>query len=196
MERAVALAVALFCGATARADINTYEVAKTDAPPVLDGRLDDACWKSACVVDKFTLLGTDDDPGMATRALLTYDADHLYLAYDCEEPLTDKLVARAEKHDGPTWKDDGVEIFLNPSGDRQRYVQLAINTAGILMDNCADEAGAKLDVGYDTGAEAKTAVEEGRWTLELRLPFSGLPLGSPTAEWTFHLAPSYCSTTS
>ena len=186
---ALVLALAL-CAAT-QAQIATYTVPRASAAPKLDGRLGDACWETACVVDSFNLLGgqaAGKEAQVKTVAYLTHDADALYVAYRCTEPLADKLIITTQEHDGPTWKDDGVELFFNPSGDRKRYCQIAINAAGVIMDNYGELPARTLDKSYETGAPAKTHVGKGEWTLEVRIPFSGLPIEDLDCPWTFHLA--------
>jgi len=197
VRRAAALrsalgAALLLCAAGASAQIMTYRVSRTKAgAPTLDGVLDDACWRDACTVSGFSLLGLgkgEDASLPATRAFLTYDADHLYVAYQCEEPLVDNLVIGTEERDGPTWQDDGVELFFNPSGDRCRYVQLAVNAKGVVMDGYIGRPGQRLDLAYETGAVANTRIGIGDWSIEIRIPFAGLPLIGPEGVWTFHLA--------
>ena len=176
---------------SAFAEIVAYEVKQTNQPPKIDGRLDDACWKDACTVNSFSIIGRPGEKtsaGVSTAAFVAFDTHNLYIGFDCEEPLIDKLVTDTHEHDGPTWKDDGVEIFLNPSGDRTRYVQLAINAAGVVMDAYISQPRGRLDLKYETRAQVKTAQGQKRYTLECKIPFRGLPLASPNSEWTFHLA--------
>ena len=178
-------------GESLDAQIVTYHVKRTPSAPKLDGRLDDACWRAACVVDSFGPLGGrsgETQQAVATKAYLTYDADALYVACRCEEPLADQLVLNTKEHDGPTWQDDAVELFFNPSGDRRRYCQLAVNAAGVIMDNYGAAPGARLDVGYETGASAGARVGDREWAVEVRIPFSGLPVEELECAWTFHIA--------
>ena len=189
-RRLAFLVLALVCQRAA-AEPATYRVTRAARPPKIDGRLDDACWKTACVVDSFGLLGAkpaDRTPTVKTTAWLTYDADALYVAYRCEEPLADQLALHAEKHDGATWSDDSVELFFNPSGDRRRYCQIAVNAAGVIMDNYGDRSTRTLDVSYETGAAAAARIGKREWTLEVRIPFAGLPVEELACPWTFHLA--------
>lgn len=183
--------VATWLAGTVAAEIVTYRVTRTSDSPTIDGRLDDACWRTACVVDSFGPLGGDRakvKESVSTRALLTYDADHLYVAYICEEPFIDRLVVNTTEHDGPTWKDDAAEIFFNPSGDRTRYCQIAVNARGTVMDNYGALPGKKLDITYETGAVAASHIGKGEWTLEIGIPFAGLPIEELECPWTFHLA--------
>jgi len=165
---------------------------RTAAPPTLDGRLDDPCWNQALALTEFHLLGTAaaspaaDLP--ATRALLAWDAQALYVAFDCREPLAATLVTKVSEPDGPVWSDDSVEIFLDPAGTREGFVQIAVNAAGTLMDGIQCGLPGKLDLTWDTGAAvAGNRAAEG-WTVELAIPWAGLPLTAPQADWTFHLA--------
>ena len=185
------IAAVLAFSARTEAQIATYRISRTPQPPKVDGRLDDACWKSACAVNSFGPLGAGKvkvDQPVHTQAFLTYDSDALYVAYICEEPLVKQLVVNTKDHDGPTWKDDAAEIFFNPSGDRMRYCQIAVNAAGVVMDNYGERPARKLDLTYETGATAATQIGEGRWTLEVRIPFAGLPVEELECAWTFHLA--------
>jgi len=186
-----AVLLAAICASRADAQIMTYRITRTTDPPAIDGVLDDACWKTACAVTDFALLGRGEAKEgelPPTRAMLTYDADSVYVAFHCVEPLSDRLVTAATEHDDPTWMDDGVELFFNPSGDRQRYVQIAVNAAGVLMDGYIPRPGVRLDTTYETGAAARTRVGKGEWAMEIKVPFAGLPLTGPSGVWTFHLA--------
>ena len=193
MERKLIAAVlALALAATlSRAEIASYKLARTAQPPTMDGALDDACWKTATRVTSFGLLGrgkkgkADVPP---TTALLTTDGTSLYVGVRCGEPLSDKLIVYATEHDGKTWNDDAVEMFFNPSGDRQRYVQFAINTRAVIMDSYYARARARGDLSYESGALAKTRIGKGEWTLEVRIPLAALPQIGESETWTFHIA--------
>ena len=187
------LLAAISIAHAAHGQVTTYHISRAPAPPAIDGRLDDACWKSACTIGPFRSLAgkvAEQADSVSTKAMLTYDADHLYVAYLCEEPHLDKLQKATTEHDGPTWKDDAAEIFFNPSGDRNRYCQIAVNAAGVVMDNYGLAAERKLDTSYETGATAAGHVDKakGRWTLEVQIPFAGLPVERLDCPWTFHLA--------
>ena len=185
------IAAVLALSARTDAQIATYRISRTSQSPKIDGRLDDVCWKSACAVTSFGPLGAGKvkvDQPVQTKAFLTYDADCLYVAYICEEPLVKQLVVNTKDHDGPTWQDDAVEIFFNPSGDRERYCQIAVNAAGVVMDNYGALPARKLDMTYETGATAATEIGADKWTLEVRIPFAGLPVEELDCAWTFHLA--------
>ncbi|MCK5802115.1 MAG: carbohydrate-binding family 9-like protein [Lentisphaeria bacterium] len=176
----------------AAAEPESYELALTKNAPVIDGKLDDACWRSATVVDRFVKLGGQALVGeekVVTRALLTADQDHLYIGIYCEEPLIDKLEMRHTERDSDVWRDDDVEIMIVPcerGGDR--YVQLAVNPAGTLMDAFLPGKRMPLELGYDSGAVVKALVGKSDWTVEMSVPLANLPVESVTGPWSFHIA--------
>ncbi|MDQ1558570.1 MAG: hypothetical protein QOD32_1630, partial [Pyrinomonadaceae bacterium] len=58
-------------------------VPRFDAPPVIDGKLDDAVWKTARVLKDFyqTQPGDNIAPSKPTEAFIGYDAKFLYIAF-------------------------------------------------------------------------------------------------------------------
>ncbi len=108
-----------------RADANLL-LKRTDASPVIDGRLDDSCWKSAEWTAPFLVLGamsqsinglweTADSKFQktASSAAMLYSGDTLYAAI--RSPYPAGMTLRAEQKTGENiWLDDCVEIFLRP----------------------------------------------------------------------------------
>lgn len=170
----------------------SHELARTQQAPLIDGRLDDNCWRAATVLEHFVKLGgqeMSDAERVATRAMLTADGTHLYIAVHCEEPLIDKLTMRYTERDSEVWRDDDVEIMIVPcEPGEDRYVQLAVNPAGAFMDAFLPARGAPLVLDYDSAATVKTAVGADAWTVEMRLPLANLPIESVSGPWSFHIA--------
>ncbi|HEX9085711.1 MAG TPA: sugar-binding protein, partial [Gemmatimonadaceae bacterium] len=54
---------------------------QADHPPVIDGRDDDAIWKTAAPITGFRVFDPkeDGDPSAATEARVAYDAENLYV---------------------------------------------------------------------------------------------------------------------
>jgi len=174
------------------AEPESYELAMTQAAPTIDGKLNDVCWRSATVLDQFVKLGGQALSGeekVTTRAHLTADQDHLYIGILCEEPLVDKLLMRHTERDSAVWQDDDVEIMIVPcERGEDRYVQLAVNPAGALMDAFLPGQGMPLEMGYDSGAVVKTVVGKSDWVMEMSLPMANLPIESVAGPWSFHIA--------
>ena len=124
---------------------------QAEQPPVLDGKLDDPCWKN----DAVTLTGftynrlpvEQADPQTIVR--VTYDQDNLYLAFECLEPLMDKVAAKVENRDGELWNEDCVDFTMDPGCDGEDYYQVVISASRSLVgqdrDTVAKQIRGELD---------------------------------------------------
>jgi len=180
-------------GVVAATAPRSHELTVTRQTPQIDGRLDDACWRAATVIDRFVKLGGRPMTGrekVTTRALLTAGSENLYIGITCEEPLIDKLVMVHRERDSDVWRDDDVEIMIAPGPPRgsDRYVQLIVNPAGALMDLFLAGSNHIEDRGYDSGAEVKTRIGGRDWTVEMRVPLARLPIESTAGPWRFEIA--------
>ena len=174
-------------GATA-APRKQATAAKLTGKLSIDGRLDEPQWQQAPVHTGFEMpLGQanrqpiPEDRQTSFRVL--YDADGLYFGIRCAEPNMDQLVAKAGRtHDAAMWSDDDVEIFLDPTGDRTEYYQLAINTDGTQVDLYLIEGGNTGKAGWSSEWQAAVHKDTDHWSVELRLPF-GLFHNRPSKAW-------------
>ncbi|OGV68850.1 MAG: hypothetical protein A3K19_01835 [Lentisphaerae bacterium RIFOXYB12_FULL_65_16] len=164
----------------------TYPCYQLTGEPVLDGRLDDACWRGLPEATGFCLLGS---AALArerqTSFRMGWTADSLYLAFRCNEPMPDKVKAPTSDGDA-IWGGDTVECFLCP-GPATEYLQLVTNGAGARWN----ARGPNL-LDRDIWAwQAKAAIDNVFWSLEIRIPFAVLHK-TPVAgeEWRFNLGRS------
>ncbi len=160
-------------------------VGKTDKPPAIDGKLDDACWQAgaSAVLSNFVLPDMSALATVQTEARLCYDAQKLYLGVRCEEPNIASLRAYSKTRDEAVWRDDCIEIFLDANHDRKSYYHVIVNSLGTIFD--ASEPG---DESWNAAIEAKASVGDDSWTAELAIPFADLG-GAPEvgAIWGFNL---------
>jgi len=153
--------------------LKVAKVARCDAPPAIDGRLDDPAWTGADVLTDFVRWGNTAAAQYPTRARLLHDGTMLYIALDCEQD-TSALQTDAAPRDGSTWKDDSVEIFINPGLEALPYVQFILNARGAFFDLWGRREGESYAerVGATFSCRWATQVEPGRWTGELAIPLS------------------------
>ena len=155
------------------------DVYATSAPPVIDGKMDDPCWKDTAVTDRFHVFKTGAEPKEATEARVTYDAENLYVFITCHESQLDQIRATRpqDQPDENVFNDDSVEIFLEPvpptAEEGVNHFQLAINSLGTRFD-MAHPAN-KWDASSFTGVwQVKTARQEKAWTAEFAIAFHSL----------------------
>ena len=154
------------------------------AAPVIDGKLDDACWKSAGVVTDFLLDSGLGLPADRTIARMCFDKDNLYLGIECMESDWDTVKSSVEAHDGPVYNDDDVEIFFDPACDRKSYVQLMFNVLGVRAESMNGSPAWDCDW--------KVAVVKGpdRWTAEVAIPLKPLGGAKVGDAWGFNIGRS------
>jgi hypothetical protein len=180
-----------------------FKVSKTSQPITIDGKMDEAAWKSteARAFDFFYRVDKPDDQQKTTLRML-WDNNHLYLFYEMEDKF---LTVRETKRDGQPYFDDCAEIFfitVPESLDTHIGYELNINKASndfvYFNDFYKDKAGIlktynpdfDVEVTYNGTLNDNTDVDQG-WTMELALPianFDGLAKFVPVKtgnRWAF-----------
>jgi hexosaminidase len=167
---------------------STQEIAPlpVTSPPTIDGKLDDECWKNAPAATGFRL---NNGKGLATHqttAWVCYDADNLYIAFECVEPEAGKLNAHEIADDGPVWHDDCVEVFITPHAvaTRDNFHHFAVNTLG-----CKAYLYAESPITKAAEWKAAASKSDGKWFVEMAIPFEILhPVGTNDAFWRIQFA--------
>ncbi len=104
------------------------------AAPLIDGKLDDDCWKDAWRIDEFTVCGRPDGVVRRTAALLCRDSTGLYVAVRCIEPDPARVKATHATYDEPLADDDSVEVYLSLDGLAREVLRLTVSASGTRQD--------------------------------------------------------------
>jgi len=152
----------------------TAAAVAVDEPPAIDGKLDDACWDEAIELSGFHVFGRAAPAKYPTAMMLVTARDSLYIALRCAKgkgPF--KFAATPYMRDGDVFKDDSVEIFLQPDPTSTKYYQFVVNPLGSRYD------GTGRDRSWDGEWKAAAAKTRTGWSLELAIPFATLGAGRP-----------------
>lgn len=154
--------------------------------PHVDGRLDDACWEQAGVIDKLLTIDGKRWGQAATTAYIGRDEANLYVGVRCEEPLMRELRTDAQPGSTQVWTDDCVELFIECGAPNAGYAHLIINAAGVRQDNLPGER----PITYTW--TAATSRQEASWSVEVRVPFVDLGVEPPAEgrSWRLNLCRS------
>jgi len=156
---------------------------RAEAPPVIDGSLDDEAWKAAVPSSAFTQQTPFDGvaPSERTTVRVLYDDQAIYFGFDCQQlhaPIMGRLTRR--DHDSES---DWVWIQIDSRRDGKSAVMFAVNVVGVIADGTIrDQTVASFD--WDENWEARTARRADGWSVEIRIPLrilrfeSGLPVQS------------------
>ncbi|MEN6641840.1 MAG: carbohydrate-binding family 9-like protein [Armatimonadia bacterium] len=143
-------------------------VAKADGVPAIDGKLDDACWKSAAVAGDFVDIRTGALAKLKTTARVMSDDKALYVGFECPEPAMAEVAAKVNDHDGMVWMEDGIELFMAGAA-RKPYAHMIVTTGNVVLDEANQDAQA-------WNPKLQTAVSKGNngWSVEIAVPWSEL----------------------
>ena len=152
---------------------SAMRIPRFDAAPVIDGKLDDAVWKSAAVFKDFYQIQPGDNiaPSKPTEMLMGYDSKTLYIAWHCyDEP--DKVRATVAKRD-QIFDDDYVGFYLDTFNDQRKSYVMFFNPLGVQADGTYTE-GQGEDYSPDIVMESKGAVTSDGFVIEIAIPFKSL----------------------
>jgi Carbohydrate family 9 binding domain-like len=99
-------------------------VPRTELRPAITAQLNDPAWIHAAKLPELTpSLGARAIPSPLpeTTFMLLWDPDYLYVRFICKDR---NIYAPIHGHDGPLYRGDAVEVFLDPDGDAKRWVEL------------------------------------------------------------------------
>src|SRR5205085_8228621 len=152
---------------------NPVRIPRFETAPVIDGKLDDAVWKTAAVFKDFYQIQPGDNiaPSKPTDAYIGYDAHYLYFAFHCYDDPT-KVRATIAKRDN-VFGEDNVRVLLDTFNDQRRAYVLGWNPLGVQADGIMTE-GSGTDFSIDIVMESKGVITSDGWTLEVAIPFKSL----------------------
>jgi hypothetical protein len=152
-----------------------------ETPPVLDGSLDDACWKEAFCASGFYRPDRNQPATEETFAYLCYDREHIYVGFYCKDSQPDSITALETKRGGRTGRDDNVRVYLDVQhGHREQY-EFRVTARGTQEDYIPGGSAEKVEWRGDWRAAARI-VQDG-WVAEMAIPFSILRY--PTGQTVF-----------
>ncbi len=153
----------------------TLVCAPARRPPVIDGALDEPCWRRAGRADDFIPFRTASRLRVKTTVLACADRRALYFGFLCSEPPGARLRAAATGRDGRVWDDDSVELFLDTNRDLHTYYQIIVNPRGAFFDQDTGAAGL-AGPKWDGPVAAAARRRPDGWSAEVKLEFAGLRL--------------------
>jgi len=109
-------------------ELSHYTCLRTARPPVVDGRLDDACWQSAPRSSRFVDLVTGKSGFLDTRLAALWDDRNFYVAYWIEEP---DVRAGLKARDSFIWTENDAELFI---AGKDGYYEFQINALGTIYE--------------------------------------------------------------
>jgi hypothetical protein len=171
----------------------TYPISKTlQAPPLMDGRLDDSFWtEQGEWTDPFVQVTPYErvPSPSPTRAKLLYDDRYIYVAVYCKDIRPEQIIRFIGNRDDNN-TGDLISIAFDTYHDYRAAPEFNINTGGNKTDLVVTD---RLEVNRSWNAvwEGRTHVDirDSSWTAELRIPFSQLRYNRESTDglWGLHI---------
>jgi len=186
--------------------IEQYTVNKINSTITIDGKLDENLWVLAEPTSDFVILGDNQNPAKSiTWAKILWDENYLYVGFYCQD---DKVWATYEDQDDPLYREDVVEVYIDPDADGKNYLEIEVNPLNTIFDLWLTKPykdGGQAVTGW-TMADLGTAItvagttndnadQDTAWICEMALPFSEMKFAAnsmnfPPLEndsWRFNL---------
>ena len=174
------------------AEKNPYSIPKVFTPMKIDAVLDDRIWQNALVVD----IGNEIMPGdnipapVATKALMAYGENTLYIAFQAFDPDPSQIRATIADRD-KCFQDDFVGVRLDTFNDSRNAVDFFCNPYGIQTDIATTSN--NEDPSWDTIWESHGQITETGYIVEMAIPFSSIKFqpGEGDQIWGFEVVRNY-----
>ena len=169
---------------------------RIETPPTIDGKLDDVCWQNSAKTGE--LLQFEPERGepasQPTTIYVGYDANNLYVAFECFKTDMNNLSANLTRRDSFFFSDDHVEVLLDTFLDGRNCYAFALNPLGTQTDRRLINEGSNRRTGqsrigtaisWDCDWQGQASEETDKWTAEFAIPFAELrfPKGKETMTW-------------
>ncbi len=155
----------------------------TEVRPLLDGKLDDACWQDLKAMPLAVSSASNDRPDGVkafaeqnkTEARLAYDEKFLYIAVSCAHQPGQKVQPLGKRtRDADMTGHDRVDILLDLDRDYQTYYRFQVDHRGALAEDCWGDKtwNPKYFVAFHSGDTG--------WTAEFAIPMAELTDDRPS----------------
>ncbi len=165
---------------------HTYVVYRTGVPLKIDGRLSELPWKAAPWTQDFVNISGNPSkpPRQHTRVKLLWNGKYLYVGIQVREK---NVWATLTKHDAPLFLQNACELFVDPDGDTQHYLEFGLNAEGttyeLLLTKPYRDGGHPIRSYRIRGLKVAVSVQgtldrpgdkDVGWTAEIAIPMEAL----------------------
>jgi hypothetical protein len=158
----------------------------TTEKPVIDGKFDDACWKTGEWAGDFIqwIPSEGAPPTYPTFLNILYDDRNIYVAIRAHDGEPEKIVRKADRRD--QLRGDMVGVNFDSYHDHRTGFEFNVTAAGqkvdlLLTNPCVP------DMNWNAVWFVETALDDSGWTAEFEIPLSQLRYSSDDEQiWGLH----------
>ena len=180
--------IPMFASANMR-EISFYCPVPAEKPPVIDGILDDPCWKKAApYTATYEYFKPNPGPGKLKNTIrIVYDAHGLYLGIINYEDNVKALRKTITDRDNPRlWTDDCAEIYFDPEAGGIGWRKFVVNAIGTVGDVLRVDGSVLRNDWNGIGWQVRTRINQDSWSMECFFPWEDLgKTAKPGDIWMF-----------
>lgn len=182
------MVILMLFSSKAEAQVNrdkfVLHVHKTSQPVVVDGLLDEPCWKTAEPADHFfRILPIDTGQAKAqTKVYVTYDDNNLYFGIICYDPTPGKRPVESLRRDFSFPLNDNFLIFMDTYNDYTNGFSFGISAAGAQWDGIQANGG-YVSLNWDCKWRSALKSYDDRWVAEFAIPFHSIRYRKGSQTW-------------
>jgi hypothetical protein len=152
---------------------------KIAAPPTIDGKDNDECWKKSIEMTAFTVPVKLNYALEQTSLRLLWDKSNIYGLVVCQQKNADKLIGSKMMDDHNLWQDNSVELFFVTSP--QTTKQIIINAEGTASDGARFKS--EHNWSWNSNIQTRAKKEKKRWIVEFSIPLKSLDISSDLLQF-------------
>jgi len=162
---------------------------RVSVPPVIDGRLDEACWADAPTIGELTQVEPREGaaPSERTEVRILLDARQLYIGVRCFDRDPSGIIATQMARDAELDPDDRIEIVIDSFHDRRNAYFFQMNPVGDKGDALIANNGQEFNKPWDGIWEGAASIDSQGWSCEIAIPFQTLAFDPARETWGFNI---------
>lgn len=152
-----------------------YTTRLVNNPPVIDGKLDDACWSADGRWSDNFIQNTPVEraiPTYPTRIKILYDDKNIYFALRAWDPEPRKINRFVGNRDDNS-VGDLISVAFDTYHDYRAGIEFNINAGGNKTDLIVTD-GLAINLNWNSVWEGRTDINDSSWTVEFRIPLTQL----------------------
>ncbi len=168
----------------AGAQAKTVVMVRTDTVPTIDGRLDEAVWESAAIIDDLHQVRPEEysEPSEPTRVYLLFDKDALYVGARMWDRDPDQIAAHILRQGENIINEDEFAVILDPFNERRSGYRFEVNANGIRHDTLYQNT-TQQQPNWDGIYRAAATIDDEGWVAEMAIPFKTVSFNPSNDTW-------------
>ncbi|MEZ4999405.1 MAG: DUF5916 domain-containing protein [Bacteroidales bacterium] len=155
----------------------------------IDGDLSDNEWMMADSISRFRAIEPVEgsEPAFPTTVRVLFSQKNIYIGITCYDTEPGRIVSYSKARDSELEDEDNVKIIFDTYADGRNGYIFSVNPFACRFDAIVSNNGESENSNWDAIWEARTMVNEGSWSVEIKIPVSSLTFKKNLDHWGFNV---------